>query len=269
MTRIYLILFLLMWKCSNMTPTGSPDFGANQSTNPTAPSFDTGEDTTRLLMGGGAFARSGRWIFATGFEDTTNSIYKWGGGATKDSSISFQGDSSLKLSPNTAVNAQTGFTKYFVLPGTRYGIECMFSKGNSTAYNSEFSLSILTQGRGVGKNERYTANLILVNTTTPTNILYWDVNGTRTELFDLTNYINSINTPHLWHNLKMVFDLENNKGVRVFFDDLKIDTSSLSGYLTTGFDSPLITTTYALKNITLGGLPVFYLDNCIITADEP
>lgn len=250
-------------------PIGFPDFGQNPSTNPTAPSYDAGEDTTRLLMGGGAFSRAGRWVYATGFEDSLNSIYTWGTDTSLSQDVAFQGNYSLKLAPANTLDAWTGFTRYFVLPGSRYGVECMFSKGNTGNLPSEFYLQILTQGRGNANNQRFLATLVLVNTNTPSNILYWDVNGTRTQIADVTNYINSLPTPYLFHNIKLVFDLSKNKGVRVFFDDLIFDISYLSGYATSPFYSPLITTTISLKNKQAGNSPFFYIDNFIITTDEP
>ncbi len=250
--------------------TGSPDYGTNQSTNPTSPSFDFGEDATRLLMGGGSLARSGRWVFADGFESSTLNPYYQQGVGTPTISIfttnSFQGVNSLSLKPSTAAGDTAQLSKYLLLPGAKYGLEMMFAIQHGSNLNCEFQLIISGGGKGVNRDKNNVGKIVLEQTTTPTNKLYWDVNGTRTLIADVANQV-QIFTKY-WHYIKFVFDLDQNKGVRLFFDDLVFDLSSLSGYQTT-LSAPINGFSVLAKSVSAAINTEFLIDNLIISADEP
>lgn len=249
-------------------PIGSPDFGANPSTNPTSPSFDTGEDTTRLLMGGGSQARSGRWIFATGFEEGATPYVAaigtgTGGAAAIVSSPTYQGIGAFKLTGGNAVNDYSYLLKTFLFPSASYGLEVMFSQ--PALINSELSFTISGGGKGPNRDLQRAGKIVFVMTGGGTSvILYTDVNGSRTAIQDVTNYFQYSN---LWHYLKLVFDFETNKIKLIKFDDLIFQPDS------TGYESALIyssvNTEIKLTNKQAGANPVYYIDNLVITADEP
>lgn len=251
-------------------PTGSPDFGQNPTTNPTSPSFDSGEDATRLLMGGGSMARSGRWIYADGFESgSLNPFYLTGIGSYNISIFktnSFQGVNSLLINPGTNANDAGYLSKSFLLPGSKTGIEFMFAMQHGLSLNCEIQIVITGGGKGANKDKNNQGKIVLSQTTGKINKLYWDVNGTRTELKDVSYMMQEF--AKYWHYVKFVYDMDNNKGVRLFFDDLTFDLSGLSGYQTSG-TAPINNYTIIVKNLTNAQSVNFIFDNYVITTDEP
>lgn len=250
-------------------PIGTPDFNQNISTNPTAPGFDDAENTTRILMGGGSQARSGRWMFATGFEEGSipylvSSASGTGGVAAITKSQTFQGLNAFELKPGNAVNNWSYLQKSFMYPGSKFGMEFLFSR--QYALDSEFELSIQGGRKGVNKDRYRIGKIVLVSTTgTVTHKLYKDVNGTRTLLLDITGYLSG--SPHLWHYIKFVYDLNENLIDYVIFDDEKIEVDS-AGY---EFASATTSTSFEVRltNKFAGVNPYYYIDNLILSADEP
>lgn len=253
-----------------MSPIGTPDFGANPATNPTSPSFDPGEDTTRLLMGGGSQARSGRWIFATGFEEGSSPFFQSsssgsGGEATIKNDLTYQGVGTFSLKAGNAVNDFSYLQKTFLYPSSRYGVEFVFSR--IYAASCELHVTMLAGGKGESNNKARVGKIVIeiIAGGSPAVEIYWDVNGTRTPIMDASNYIGA--NPYLWHYFKFVFDFDTNKIPRFFLDNINTSPNFI-GY---EYTSIISTTSIEIKviNKTAGTNPNFYFDNLIITADEP
>lgn len=268
MTRSFLIL-LLLDLIFNMTPIGSPDFGQNPSTNPTAPNFDPGEDTTRLLMGGGSQSRSGRWIFATGFEEGAtpfliSSASGTGGEAKIKNDATYQGLGAFGLTAGNAVNNFAYLQKIFFYPGSNYGIEFLMAR--QFANNCEVEISIESAGKGNSGNMFRVGKIVIAIEAGPAVKIYYDVNGSRTLIRNVTSYLTA--TANLFHYIKFVFDVNNNVLQYLVFDDLRFELN-VNGY---EYAAPVSSSTYAKVNLInkfAGINPQFYFDNLIITADEP
>ena len=253
-----------------MSPIGSPDFGANPATNPTSPSFDSGEDTTRLLMGGGSQARSGRWIFATGFEEGASPYlstlaFGTGGEVKIINTFTYQGVGSFQLKAGTTLNDYSWLKKSFSFPSSRFGFEFMISRG--VIQNCELEVSIYGSGKGEYKNLFRSAKIVIVFVTSPSfsALMYNDINGSRTLIKDVTGYNLSSGQ---WNYFKMVFDFNDNIFSRMYYNDLTFDLNS-PGYESSGATLVDSSVSIQVKNKFAGATPVFYVDNLIITADEP
>ena len=94
--KLLLVLVIGVIMTLPIGQSGTPDYGRSLASNPTIQSYEPGEDTTRLLMGGGANSRSGRWLWATGFESGEAEFYSTSG-LTIDSTLSHQGAKSAKI----------------------------------------------------------------------------------------------------------------------------------------------------------------------------
>jgi len=264
-------------------PTGQPDFLASAASNPTSPSFDSGEDTTRILMGGGANSRAGRWLWATGFEAdplgsgpvNLTSIYGGSGnGSAKIINLIQTATGALNNSiwqGNQCLQIETGGTSgdetvvYKIIPWQNGvgGLECFFNFPFSNPVSCElkleitrFDVSTYNQGR-----------LILVIGSALSNIkLYYDNNGTRTQILDAVNYFQG-DTRTSWHYIKLVYDAINKVYVRAYFDNLLFSLAGIAGYTTSTtlngdrFAISLKTTSAVIKDV--------WIDNMILTGDEP
>ncbi len=250
-------------------PIGTPDFNQNVSTNETAPSYDNAENTTRLLMGGGSQARSGRWIFATGFEEGASPYFistaSGTGGVVGITGVqTFQGVGAYELKAGTAVNNWAYFNKEFIYPGSKFGIEFFFSK--QYALDSDFEIVIQGGHKGVNQDKFRKAKIVF-EITTPG--LFWkiykDVNGVRTFLFDATNYMG---TQYLWHYFKLVYNIKDNIIDYIIFDDIRIEINS-PGYEFTS--TSIYSTSFEVRvtNKHAGVNPYYFIDNLVLTADEP
>lgn len=248
-----------------MSPLGSPDFGANQATNPTSPEYDGGESATRLLMGGGAQARSGRWVFATGFEDgNLSSIVVTNPAAVMlDSSVSFQGSTSLKLITAPVVNSVANFSKVFMPPGSRFGIELQYMQPDGAIGAHEFQIQIFYEG---SPTRPQSLGILKIIDTGATVKIYCYTSAGYTLVLDVTPYFPGASGN--WHYIKFVFDLSNSKYVRLFFDDVSLDLTSLTGIVPAVGGYPRLS--FAVQLSTSAAASAIYnIDNLIITADEP
>lgn len=250
-------------------PTGTNDFNQNLSTNPTAPLIDSGENANHLLMGGGGQSRSGRWIFATGFEEgatpfLVSNASGTGGVAAVASDQTYQGLKSFQLKAGNAVNNWSYFQKLFFYPASSYGIEFLFLR--SYALDSEFEFLISAGAKGENKDKFRVGKIVVVITTGPaTTKIYLDKNGTRTLVKDVSNYISG--SAYQWHYIKFVFDVKENIVKYLIFDDETFNIN-VAGY---EFTSTTVQSSIELRltNNFAGVNPDFRIDNFIITADEP
>lgn len=258
-------------------PVGSPDFGQNVSTNPTSPSYDSGEDTTRLLMGFGAQARSGRWIYASGFEEAgINQIRvgSTGGGAgtvAQDTTICYQGDKCLKLNSGLVLNSSVFFQKFFMAPGSRFGIEFLWCKYDTFTVSCEMQIQLIASGVGENKDKQRLGIIVFDIVNAGTNVkVYTENNGVRTLIRDISVHVTD--QPFLWHYTKFVFDFETNQYIRLYFDNLVLDLGGVPGYqspgtIQTGSISAAIVNKYrSAFAVNYAGIGI---DNLVITADEP
>lgn len=257
----------------DITPTGSPDFGQNQSTNPTAPSYDSAEDTTRLLMGGGAQARSGRWIYATGFEDGNlssiiqGSVFGFTGSETLDSVVSFQGAASLKMATLAVLNSSSFFAKKVLPPGSRFGFEFMFRRTLTTPdFQHELRIQIAYSGnQGLGLSSVWAEIRIVFVSSANVKIYYINSGAGTTLLKDVSGYF--VNIADNWHYIKFIVDAKTGKYARMYFDDLFLDMSTLGAFVQAG-SYPLLTFSIQLLTST-ANQQIYHIDNLILTADEP
>jgi len=262
-------------------PTGSPDFNANNTTNPTSPSYDSGEDTTRLLMGGGANSRAGRWLWATGFENdplgygpinlgTTfngngrNTIISLTKSPLGTDNISnqtiWQGNQCLEIRSGTLINQSIEVFKLIAWQSGVCGIEFFFCLLEDDLEQYELQL-FMTRDGYLGKANF--GSIVLKRSATETK-LYTDNNGTRVEISDVAGHFDD---GAMWHYIKMVYDMANNKYIRVYLDNLLFDLGSAPGYQITsgGFGDR-----FAVRFKTLAAAErIIRIDNLILTGDEP
>ena len=258
---------------SNITPSGSPDFGKNVSTNPTSPSYDSGEDTTRLLMGGGSQARSGRWIYATGFEDgnlasiVPGSTFGYTGSETLDYVKSYQGAASLKMATQAVLNTFSYFEKSVLPPGSRFGMEMMFCRTLTTPdFQHEFLISMEYNGNPTLGIKRVHASIKIIFVNSGNVKLYYrNAAFGFTLIQDISSYFTNI--AFNWHYIKFVIDVRTGKYVRMYFDDLLIDLSSFTPYTVAGVYPQLRFITSLLTSTV--NQQIYHVDNVVFTADEP
>jgi hypothetical protein len=248
-------------------PTGTPDFNQKPSGNLSSPGFDSSEETTRLLMGGGAQARGGRWIWATGFENGLAEIVCNGAAGsagaleTGDNQV-YQGAASLKLTTNNAVNGYRFLHKTLFSQGENFGLEIVWSAEDAAAGAVEISFRI--SGANESSGNRGAGKIVIVINGASSGEIYIDNNGTRTLIQSIDNYLED--NPDNWHYTKIIYNFKKNILSRVYFDDL-IFTLNVPGYLSA--DSRKVCLFQVeLKTLTARAA-VAYFDNMIITTDEP
>ncbi len=249
-------------------PIGSPDFNANLSTNPTSPSYDTGEDTTRLLMGGGSQARSGRWLWATGFEEGETPYLNTSVNGTPGLGYAgiykvstYQGVGSLQLRPQAVVGNYAQFVKGFNFPTSNYGIEFMFwVQGDPT-------IEIFIDAYGLGENDtiRRVAKVVFEKVS-GTWGLYIDRNGTKELVSTLYTVPSSSSS---FRYFKMVFDPSTNKIKRINYANVSYEVNADAYEATTAASIESFNFWVKVTNTLLGNNQYILIDNLIITADEP
>jgi hypothetical protein len=218
-------------------------------------------------MGGGAQARGGRWIWATGFENGLGEVITSGPAGslaelTTAADTVYQGAASLKLTTNNATNGYRFISKTLFSQGQNFGVEFVWSAENVAAGGIEISFDL--KGPNESGSNRATGRIVIVINGPSSGEVYHDVNGTRTLIQAVNNYLED--NPDNWHYFKMVFDFKKNNLSRVYFDDL-IFTLNLPGYLST--DSKRVCSILAQIKTLTARAATAYFDNMIITTDEP
>lgn len=246
-----------------MSPIGSPDFGANPSTNPTSPSYDTGEDTTRVLMGGGSQARSGRWIFATGFEESSIPfmvLYATGAGfAGLYKTETYQGVGALQLRPDATAGNYALAQKIFQFSPSVFGFEFMLLMVG----DAEISIEIDAYGLAPNDTGYGIAKIVIVKVS-GTWGMYIDRNGTR----ELISNIYSV-PGNNFRYFKIVYDPANHNIKRVSYANkiYEINAPDYPGTVTPFFSSFYFK--IQVNNTSTGVNQYALIDNLIVTADEP
>ena len=247
-------------------PTGTPDFGAQPSN--VSPSFDGGEDTNHLLMGGGNISRSGRWFWATGFEGggsadvATGGAAPYGGPHVTNLVQSWQGNYSLLSKTNAVIDDEQTFYKYFIsaqAPG-KWGIETMMGLGS---LNSEVDFRLIKSSAA----ERMSAELRFISgaNINDVKLYYLDASNTYQLLADFgSTFALSVS---VFHNVKFVVDFSEKKMVRVYVDGTVYEMNVPAYMPGGGVDSR---DNFQIKHRTkIAGESTAVFDNVILTADEP
>ncbi len=261
---------------------GTPDDGQSLSSSLATQTFDPGEDTNRLLMAGGANSRSGRWLWASGFESDevgagskNLNLFMNGAGSvsvvtmaqavsgTLDNSI-WQGNHCLQISTG-ALNNDNSYP-YKILPWSngKLGIELMFTFPFAPTPDLEFQMEISHFGYTTGHYSQ--ARLILVLGAAGVANLYRDNNGARVLLQNVAGYFDTTRGP--WHFIKLVFDPLQNLYSRVLFDNLVFQfPTATPGFIgaAAGFYDRFL---FGLATKSANARSI-WIDNLILTSDEP
>lgn len=263
--------------------TGGPDFNAQPASNPSAPGFDQAEVVGRLLMGGGSVSRTGRVIWATGFENGLASDYSFGmsaGGISAprlgdgltgpSGSIlsAWQGSYYHLLQTGTVNGNFASFFKYF--PATiqtgRWGFELMFQ---IDTFNTTLDIVLKKVGpSGIPGAQTFTGIIRLWASLNNANIfLQYQDSTPAFQTFATLSNIFAVGT-NVWYNAKLVVDFTAGKYVRFLLNNKSYDLSAFAMQATAaGVDekssAQVIATTLTAASSVAG------IDNLILTSDEP
>lgn len=249
-------------------PTGQPDFLQSPSSNLSSPSYDNAEDATRLLMGGGAQSRGGRWVWATGFESGLAEVIATTSGTGSEVTIEtganqvYQGAQSVKLKTGATASYFAGVSKTQFSQGQNFGFELICSFEQVALGAVEFHVSIT--GPHADSGQGAVGKIVIVINAQYSGGVYLDVNGTRTLLSAIDDYLED--NPDNWHYIKLIFNSKTNTLSRFYFDD-KVFTLNTSGYQFARQTQVLL---FRASLITMTNrAAVAYMDNVVITTDEP
>lgn len=248
-------------------PTGSPDYGAQPTDSSVSPSFDVGETTNHLLMGGGNISRSGRWFWASGFENGSITDFLVSGGTPPVVSAApagfacWQGSFCLVSKTRAISDDMNQFAKYFpasLAPG-KWGIEVMFAMNLNTEI--DFSMQNVFTAGGHWGIVRVAAGASASDVT----IKYRDAAGN----FQLIASPNDTfqTSSFIWHNAKLVYDFKLDQYVRFYLDGIVYNLPGVASFPVSGgtsFQEALIQ--HRTKAATIS---TAMFDNVILTADEP
>lgn len=236
-------------------PTGTNDFNQPLQTDPTSPGQGIAQTGNRLLMGGGSNSASGRWIWASGFEDGLASLSNVNLG-TVESGVVFQGKQAIKLTTPAVINNNAWFYKYLFSQGRVYGLECVVQLIPGAAPGMEFSLLIEGPNKTSGTRSQAIVKLTSSN---PGGNLYFG----STLVSDVTPYMPG----GYFHYIKFVFDPYENKAKRIIFNDsvFELGDSPAPSYANT---AKHLQFQVNIKTLT-ANVSSAIIDNCVITADEP
>lgn len=254
----------------------TPDYNKTLSSSPTLQSFDTGEDTTRLLMGGGSMSRSGRWIWATGFESGTAEFeafpaHGFAGCPLINTTGSYMGKASFEFRP-VGLNTLQQFIKSVFssavanAPSSKFGFEGMVSFSSFLGGN-DFEFIIRASGplqHGVTRG-LYQIR-ILVTGDHAGNFYYSDAAGTWILIASANNHL--VDSAGMYHYFKLVYDTNAGKYSRFIFDSVVFDLEGIPGFSAAGVN---LYSSYAItvKNLDAAAIPTVRIDNIVISADEP
>lgn len=238
-------------------PTGTTDFNQPLATDPTSPGQGIAQTGNRLLMGGGSNSASGRWIWATGFEDGLADSTFITLGAISNANV-YQGANALKFTLAGVSNGQ--WTKSLFAQGKKYGLECMISFQNAGAANT---LGATMRIAGPHKINGQRANLdVQILTSNPGGVL--KINGVT---FATVNDQLSIGGLGYYHYFKVVFDPYENAIARIYFDDLVFDIGGTPSSASVAAGKYLEFSIFPSNSAA--GTQYVGIDNIVITADEP
>lgn len=240
-------------------PRGYPDFGVEEALGETLLPTDIAELAARL----GSihtWDRRGKVILLDNFESP---LLKWGisniGTATSvlDSTTARSGAQCLKFSVGALVTAISSMSRSVsVQRNERLGLEWAFAPQHTNMYQE---LRIWYESGTFRKIAR-----ILIYSDTGA-IWYYDDGGVAVLLATLGELKRSA---LMFHTAKLVVDFENNKYVRFVLNSIETDMSTLA-IQTTGLVSAPTVGIVLYERLDAAGLKVCYVDDWIVTRDEP
>lgn len=255
-------------------PRGTPDGGylpyqfANNSP-------DTGQTADRLLMGGGSISKSGRIIWATGFENGLMTDFSFAGPNTNVVLAPFfglsawQGNYMLALQTQAVLSDFSSINKYF--PGSlqtgNWGVEVMAGiEGFNVNFEIIFANSVVSGIVGAPLTQSARVRLAVGATNAS---LIWSVRNNAGVFVQFANVSNimAINT-NAYYNIKWVPDFAHDTNGKFFINNVKYDLSA-SGPMHTGFGADEKSNVgFQLVNVDANS-HIALLDNMIVTSDEP
>lgn len=244
-------------------PRGQADFGMYAPKTVGATLADMADLAVRL----GSiveYDRRGDVIYIDDFETPKgkyiDASYGTGSKAILDSSVAKSGAQSIKLVTGGTINQYSRTQHYMPLSALgRLGLKVSASLHRMDAFASTFVLWL----------ETYTGTQ-LVNAKIQIDVdggilKYFDENGWQTfesglELYALYSFI--------FHNMKMVIDLDTNKYVRFLIDSLSYDLSAYSLNTSTNTRAPYSVAVFTLTDL-YGRVWNCWLDDLVFTINEP
>lgn len=264
-------------------PTGNPDFNAQPANSVTSQTYDPGEASNHQLMGGGNSSRSGRWIWATGYETGANSDYGVTGvnpPAPSKTIQAWQGSYALFSQTQAIFNDENSIIKYFPMrdiynPGGidyispypplvgTYGLETMFAVGTNNIF-----INMILGWKDF--NFDYQAG-IQIDIQTGVNRIYYINNVGGGTILANANIRQDLG---FYNSIKFVVDFDNKTYKHIIFNGLDLLGGS-KGYKLTGFLQNPASTYFNYLYFKIANrsqtsaLTTMALDNTILTADEP
>ncbi len=251
---------------------GTIDGGYDVSSSPTTQVTDPGEMTNRLLMAGGANSRSGRWMWATGFESSLAEVGNLGGTfTTLDKTLAYQGLQCLKMQTAPLMNNVAFIWKNLFSPfspdadSIKIGEEFMVLPIHTGNPFQVFSTIAYPIGN-TSNHYRFRFRL---------SVPGWPQQ--RLDIWTGGAWVNKANVDlyanigqNVFHNIKIVGDAKNGKYDYLIFDNIVIDLSAVQADTVIGVNTPGHGISYEVYLETLSAnVATCYLDNWILTGDEP
>lgn len=242
-------------------PTGTNDFNQPLATDPTSPGQGIAQTGNRLLMGGGSNSASGRWLWATGFENGLSEFSSSPSNAIDSNNLGqiYQGVYSGVLTTTAIVGNTQNYSKTLFAQGQRYGLEAMIRP------QSPCEVWLLIVGPYKDRGNRSFLQFVLKIDTAGSSGIYTRVGATDTLVADVSDYFTP--TSLYYHYFKAVGDPKNNAFIRVMLDDQTFELNNFPGLLVPGNDRPISFGLYI--KTTTAAIKTMYVDNIVITADEP
>lgn len=256
-------------------PRGYPDGGATDYGR-AAQIADLGEVATRLLMGGGTASRTGRMVWATGFENGKLSDFSYSGAATAVKSgtdlqasgfTAWQGTYCLVLHVAGGVGQTAAIYKYF--PSTmqtgRWGIEAMV---DLEGFNVTFDIHMGKIGPNIDSQPTQlgTIRVEIGGNSGVVKLKYLDSGGVYQQFADLGGRI-AVATG-VYYNVKWVVDITNDNYGRFYWNNTLYDLSAFGlQHAASGVDEKA---NFSFTLTNAGAISQeAAIDNVIITSDEP
>ena len=249
---------------------GTPDGGyVNYGT--AVNSSDPGQNTDRLLMGGGSIIKTGRVIWATGFEGISSAtdFNVSGAGALVTAGgvvTAWQGNNYMALVTQAVLNDSAGMVKYFPasIQTGKWGVEAMI--GLMGSLNSTFDFIVKKVGApSPAPTVQGQIRFVVGASAASVTMQYLNGSGAFVTLDNLGGLM-AINT-NVYYNMKLVVDFGSNLYSRFILNNKIYDLSAISMYVTgSGADEK---SSVQFANTTLdANAKTIAVDNVIITADE-
>lgn len=283
-TRFILILTSLLLTAAvpngGVMARGYPDGGVqNYGTAVNQPDF--GETGIRLLMGGGSMSRTGRLIWATGFENSLsasdfntygpNALIKPGNFFDPYVAVvaaAWQGNNYFQVATRAnTVGDFAQFSKNFPASSAtgKWGLEAMSDFEDIGFGDADYVMT----GNDVNVTVRYTGTVRFSLSSSGTIIsLYIQVPGPSWQLIATLTGKFATNGSGIYHDIKIVNDIVNGRYGYVQINNVRYDLSAYSMP-----SSAVGTPTQAQAIIRMTTNDVYQvallIDNVIITCDEP